>query len=180
MAGVRMAAFIRAINTGGRRLTNTDLLRPFHALGFVDAAAYQAAGNVVFTTTDDPLGVEVGLTAALSEAYGFAAPTFVRTLAHLRTCVTALPFPADVVARTDGRTQITFLAEAPDDAVVAEALALIPADDAVAFVGREWFWLPRAGVSESQLPVTRIERIVGPMTMRTVGTVERMVAKHPV
>jgi uncharacterized protein (DUF1697 family) len=173
-----MAAFIRAINTGGRRLTNTDLLRPFHALGLSDAAAYQAAGNVVFTTTDDPLDLETQLTTSLGEAYGFDAPTFVRTLAHLRACVTDLPFPAELVASTEGRTQITFLAQAPDDVLVAEVLALVPPDDAVAFVGREWFWLPRAGVSESQLPVTRIERIVGPMTMRTVGTVERMVAKH--
>jgi uncharacterized protein (DUF1697 family) len=178
MAGVRMVAFIRAINTGGRRLTNTDLLRPFHALGLSDAAAYQAAGNVVFTSTDDPLDLETQLAAVLAEAYGFDAPTFVRTLPHLRRCVTDLPFPADVVASTEGRTQITFLAEAPGDDRISEALALVPAEDRVAFVGREWYWLPRAGVSDSRLPVTRIERVVGAMTMRTVGTVERLVDKH--
>lgn len=173
-----MVAFIRAINTGGRRLTNTDLLRPFHALGLSDAAAYQAAGNVVFTSPADPLDLETELAAALGEAYGFDAPTFVRTLAHLRSCVTDLPFPTEVVAATEGRTQITFLAEAPGDDRISAALALVPDEDHVAFVGREWYWLPRAGVSESQLPVTRIERIVGPMTMRTVGTVERLVTKH--
>jgi hypothetical protein len=91
MAGVRMAAFIRAINTAGRRLTN---------------------------------------------------------------------------------------AKAPSDDRIREAFAFVPAEDRVAVVGREWYWLPRAGVSDSLLPVTRIERIVGSMTMRTVGTVERMVAQH--
>lgn len=179
MAAVRMAAFIRAINTGGRRLTNADLLRPFHALGLSDAAAYQAAGNIVFTSADHPFDLETELAAALGEAYGFAAPTFVRTLAHLRSCVTDLPFPTEVVTSTEGRTQITFLAETPGADQISDALALVPDEDHVAFVGREWYWLPRAGVSESQLPVTRIERIVGPMTMRTVGTVERLVAKHP-
>jgi len=41
---------------------------------------------------------------------------------------------------------------------------------------RRRFWLPRTGISDPSLPVTQIERIVGTMTMRTVGTVERMLA----
>jgi hypothetical protein len=50
----------------------------------------------------------------------------------------------------------------------------------VALHDRQWFWLPRAGVSTSMLPVSRIERILGPMTMRTVATVERLVARFGV
>jgi uncharacterized protein (DUF1697 family) len=178
MSTTRLAAFVRAVNTGGRRLTNADLLRPFHSIGLDDATAYQAAGNVVFRSGRDPGEIESELTEALSRAYGFDAPTFVRTFDHLRSSVAALPFTADMVAATQGRTQITFLATAPDDGQVAEALALVPAEDRVVFVGREWYWLPRAGVSDSLLPVSRIERVVGAMTMRTVGTVERMLAKY--
>jgi uncharacterized protein (DUF1697 family) len=177
MAGNRLAVFVRAINTTGRRLTNADLLRPVHELG-LEASAYQAAGNIVITSEQDPLQLEGDLTAALSQAYGFPAPVFVRTFDHLRDCVTHLPFGADVIAQTEGRTQITFLADTPDGDRIADALALVPPEDTVAFIGREWFWLPRAGISDSRLPVTRVERIVGAMTMRTVGTVERMVARY--
>ena len=174
-----MFAFIRAINTGGRRLTNAALLEPFQAAGLEDVGAYQAAGNVVFRTTRDPHTVEAELGVLLAEAYGFDAPVFVRAGSELRACIGAVPFSAEMRARTQGRTQVAFLAAAPTAAQLTDALALVPADDNVAFVGREWFWLPRAGVTDSALPVTRIERIVGPMTMRTVGTVERLLAKFP-
>jgi uncharacterized protein (DUF1697 family) len=174
---VRMFAFIRAINTGGRRLTNTQVLEPFRSAGLADVDAYQAAGNVVFRSHRDPVELEVELGALLTDAYGFIAPTFVRTATELRSSIDDLPFPPDALTRTQGRTQITFLEATPTPAQVADALALVPADDSVVFVGRQWFWLPRAGIADSSLPVTRIERIVGTMTMRTVGTVERMLAK---
>lgn len=51
---------------------------------------------------------------------------------------------------------------------------LIPADDRVVMMGRDWFWLPVAGVSDSHLPIGAIEAMVGPMTMRTLGTASRM------
>jgi uncharacterized protein (DUF1697 family) len=48
MGDERYYAFLRAINTGNRRLSNEQLLAPFLELGFTDVAAYQAAGNVTF------------------------------------------------------------------------------------------------------------------------------------
>lgn len=172
-----MFAFLRAINTGGRRLTNDQLLEPFHAAGLDDVGAYQAAGNVAFLADRKPADLEVELAALLSAAYGFDAPVFVRTADELRARTMVLPFTADDLATTEGRTQITFMGSIPSTGQVADALALVPEEDRVVFVEREWLWLPRAGVSDSALPVTRIERIVGPMTMRTVGTVQRMLAK---
>lgn len=176
---VQMFAFVRAINTGGRRLTNVALLEPFHAAGLDEVGAYQAAGNVVFRTDRDPSVVEAELAILLADAYGFDSPTFVRTGDELRACIAEMPFGAEAVARTQGRAQITFMVGEPTADQVAAAQSLVPAEDLVEFIGREWFWLPRAGISDSTLPVTRIERIVGPMTMRTVGTIERMLAKYP-
>jgi hypothetical protein len=59
----------------------------------------------------------------------------------------------------------------------AQVAAITPDEDLVEFDGLEWFWLPVEGVSTSKLPVPAIERIVGPMTMRTLGTLERMLKK---
>lgn len=174
---VRMFAFLRAINTGGRRLTNDQLLEPFRTAGLDGVGAYQAAGNVAFLADRPPVELEVQLTGMLSDAYGFEVPVFVRRADELRARMTESPITSDDVATTEGRTQVTFMGFAPSAAQVADVMALVPAEDRVVFVEREWFWLPRAGVSDSALPVGRIERIVGPMTMRTVGTVQRMLTR---
>jgi uncharacterized protein (DUF1697 family) len=172
-----MFAFLRAINTGGRRLTNDELLAPFRTIGLDEVAAYQAAGNVTFRVDREPAEVRAELGSVLAAAYGFDAPVFVRAADELRDCVAALPFAAEALAATEGKAQISFLDAAPTTDQVASALDLVPADDLVVFAGRHWFWLPRAGISTSALPVSKVERIVGPMTMRTVATVERMLGR---
>ncbi len=172
-----MFAFLRAINTGGRRLTNDRLLQPFRLAGLDDVNAFQAAGNVAFVADRDPGELEQELAGLLGEAYGFEVPVFVRTTGEARDHLDAMPFSPAHLAATEGRAQITFLYRAPSAEQVAEAMALVPDEDRVAFVGRAWFWLPRTGISGSELPVGRIERIVGPMTMRTVATVQRMLVK---
>ena len=166
--------FVRAINTGTRRLTNDEQLAPLRDAGFPDAAAYQAAGNL-FVGPGAP--DESVFDELLGAAYGFEVATFVRTADELRNCVSSQPFDDARLAATAGRIQLTFLRHEPSEAAIAEAMAVVPDEDAVEFVGRAWYWLPVDGVSTSSLPVPRIERIVGPMTMRTLGTIERMLTK---
>ena len=61
------------------------------------------------------------------------------------------------------------------DAAFVESM--VPAEDRVRVVGREWYWLPVGGISTSAMPVVQIERLLGEMTMRTLGTLERMVSR---
>jgi len=174
---VRHFAFIRAINTGGRRLSNDELLEPFRQLGFVGVAAYQAAGNVTFRT-DDAHTVDPGeLETVLSQAYGFHAPIFMRSESEMSGVQGISPFGDDELAETEGRVQVSFMHGAPSENTVAQVLSLVPENDRVVFSDREWFWLPTRGVSDSQLPVRKIEDLVGPMTMRTLGTISRMLKK---
>lgn len=51
-------------------------------------------------------------------------------------------------------------------------------DDRLAFGPRELFWLPSGGTRDSALDMKTIEKLLGPTTMRTKGTVEQLVAKH--
>ena len=90
-----------------------------------------------------------------------------------------MPFDEATIGATEGRIQVTLLREQPDASAVAEALALVPDEDDVVFDQREWFWLPRTGIRGSRLPIARIESILGPMTMRTLGTIERMLTRFP-
>lgn len=174
---VRYFAFIRAINTGRRRLTNDLLVEPFLQLGFTGVAAYQAAGNIAFCS-DDPEAVGVErLQATLSEAYGFEAPVFVRNHTELRAIDEARPFSDEELAATEGRVQVSFMHSPPKERTIAEVLALVPNGERAVFLNREWFWLPARGVSHSQLPVRTIEELVGPMTMRTLGTITRMLRR---
>ncbi len=170
----RYYAFLRAINTGNRRLTNEQLLAPFRELGFTDVAAYQAAGNVTFRSADPAAVDERRIEAALADSYGFEAPTFVRSAAELASIATSAPFADHELARTAGKIQVTFLRTAAPPERTAAVLELVPPEDRLVVSGREWYWLPIEGVSASTLPVTRIESLLGEMTMRTLGTVTRI------
>lgn len=164
--------FLRAINTGTRRLTNDELLAPLVEAGFDDVTAYQAAGNIALRSREAIDPNEVG--ASLTAAYGFDTPVFVRTLHEIRAIIDRCPFSDDQLAATAGRVQVTFLRSIPTAQQIAEVARMTPPDDLVEFDGPQWYWLPIDGVSGSSLPVSKIEQIVGPMTMRTLGTVERM------
>ena len=174
---VRYFAFIRAINTGRRRLTNDLLIEPFLRLGLTGVAAYQAAGNITFCSDDpDAVGVE-RLHAAVSEAYGFESQVFVRSLSELSAIEEARPFDDGKLAATEERVQVSLMHTASDERTIAEVLALVPNGEKVVFSDREWFWLPVRGISDSHLPIRTIEALVGPMTMRTLGTISRMLGK---
>jgi len=56
-------------------------------------------------------------------------------------------------------------------------MALAPPEDRVVVSGRHWYWLAAAGVSDSQLPVEAVEAMLGEMTMRTLGTLQRISTK---
>ena len=175
MASDRHFAFLRAINTGTRRLTNKELLAPFEAMGFSDVAAYQAAGNVTFGCDAPP--DEPTIEVVLARSYGFETPTFVRSEAELASIVAAQPFPPAAVAATAGKIQVAFLRAAPSEERRAAAVVLVPEEDQVRVIGREWYWLPQEGISTSKLPVGQIEGVLGEMTIRTMGTLQRMSAK---
>ena len=173
----RYFVFIRAINVGKRRLTNDELMAPFVQLGLEDVSAYQAAGNITFRTSDPKMTERDRLEAILADAYGFDPVAFVRTLAELQDITQAHPFTDQQLAGTGGRVQVSFLHEAPSEPKMAQVRSRIPDDDLIAFVDREWFWLPKDGVSDSRLPVSAVENLIGPLTMRTLGTVARMLAR---
>jgi hypothetical protein len=57
-------------------------------------------------------------------------------------------------------------------------LALGSEKDRLAIRGTELYWLPSAGTQESELGMARIDKTIGPMTLRTMGTIEQIAEKH--
>jgi uncharacterized protein (DUF1697 family) len=178
---VRYAAFLRGINLGGRRVTGEQLRAPFEALGFQGVASFLASGNVVFET-DDADDLETRLETALHGALGFEVEVFVRTADEVAAIAGCQPFSAEMLAATDGKLQVTFLRDQPAPTDVEVAMAHATDQDRLTVIGREWYWLPAAGISTSTLDVKAVERALGRGTTRTHNTVTRLRAKllpHP-
>jgi uncharacterized protein (DUF1697 family) len=172
------AAFLRGMNVGGHRLTNDELRAHFAALGFAEVATFRASGNVVFAGEAQPEeAVRERIERGLEQALGYAVPTFVRTAAEVRAIAAAKPFDERRL-RAAGKLQVGLLAAPAPPHAQAEALALAGDTDGLAFAGRELYWLPRGGVLGSALDMSSLARTLGAMTIRTMGTVEQIAAKH--
>ena len=172
-------AFLRGMNLGGRRIKNDELRLPFEALGFDGVATFRASGNVVFGVDNgdtDELTTQIETT--LAEELGYAVPVFLRSAAELRKVAGRDPFDADRLVASKGKPQIAFLSAAPKQSARKEALALASDDDLLALNGRELYWLPSGGISETDLDLRSLESILGPWTMRTKGTIDQIATKH--
>jgi uncharacterized protein (DUF1697 family) len=168
------AAFLRGINLGKHhRVTSAELRSIFEGIGLGDVATFRASGNVVFSGDATAALIEQQLEASL----GYGAAVFLRTADEVRAIAASDPFPAASVAASNGKLQIAMLPRKPSAAAQKKVLALATGDDPLAFGPRELYWLPSGGLLESELDLGAIEKLVGPTTRRTMGTVEQLTAK---
>ncbi|HWB68720.1 MAG TPA: DUF1697 domain-containing protein [Solirubrobacterales bacterium] len=175
----RYVAFLRGMNLGGRRITNADLGAHFEAIGLADVATFRASGNVIFSAdegTAEDLGAR--LEAELAKRLAYEVPVFLRSAADVASIAAQRPFRAAELAASKGKLQVQLLGEEPTSAARREALAEAGAEDRLELIGRELYWLPSGGISESELDLRAIERALGPGTTRTMGTIEQIAARH--
>lgn len=171
-------AFLRGMNLGGRRITNDDLQAEFEALGFVDVACFRASGNVVFSAKGSEAKLTKQIEAGLGKALGYKVPVFLRSAAELQAVVAHKPFDAKALKASKGKLQVTFLEQKPKASACKRALALASDDDRLALGGRELYWLPKGGLSDSELDLKELANALGHNTVRTMGTVEQIAAKY--
>jgi uncharacterized protein (DUF1697 family) len=175
----RHAAFLRGMNVGGHRLTNAELGEHFTALGFAEVATFRASGNVIFEAGDESTkSLRARIETGLLDALGYAVPTFLRSGSELRAIASREPFPASALASSNGKPQVALLARAPASAARSSVLALAGEQDRLELGPRELYWLPSGGILDSALDIKAIEKLLGPMTMRTIGTIQLIASKH--
>jgi uncharacterized protein (DUF1697 family) len=176
----RFAAFLRGMNLGRRRIANADLRRHVEALGFSDVATFRASGNVLLTAPGDDALADVveRLERGLRSALDYDVPVFARSGEQMRALAAAEPFDADALAASTGKPQVVLLSAAPSAAARRAAQALAPAGDRLVFEGDDLHWLPSTGLADTEMDFKALAKILGPMTVRTKGTVELMAAKH--
>ncbi|MCB0874962.1 MAG: DUF1697 domain-containing protein [Solirubrobacterales bacterium] len=172
------AAFLRGMNLGNRRITNDDLRAEFERIGLDSPQTFQAAGNVVFESSNESESALTKLIESELEAgLGYPVPTVLRSRPELEELVVAEPFPAEDVKGSKGKLQVMLLAAKPTAAARKRVLGHATDQDRLAFGARELFWLPSGGMSDSDLDLRAIEKALPTATTRTRGTIERLAAK---
>jgi uncharacterized protein (DUF1697 family) len=176
----RYVAFLRGMNLGGRRITNDDLRAAFEGLDLTGVATFRASGNVVFDGPDGVDGADVStkIEAGLADALGYEVLVFLRSSKQVAAIAAREPFDARQVDASAGKLQVALLPDAPGKLVRKEALGMATDEDRLAIEGSELFWLPSGGISESDLDLETLESELGPWTMRTMGTIEQIAARH--
>lgn len=174
----RYVAFLRGMNLGGRRITNDRLRAHFEALGCEDVATFRASGNVVFAKDGRPAELSSQLEKGLGEALGYEVPVFLRSAKQLLAIAAQEPFDAKRLAASKGKLQVALLTKKPSPAKAKQALALSTAADRLAIEDRELYWLPSGGISESELDLKALDRVLDSTTIRTKGTVDQIAAKY--
>ena len=163
--------FLRGMNLGNRRITNSDLAAAFERLGHINPTPYQASGNVILP---DAIQVDRNdISSGLADQLGYDVPVFIRSNEQLRELVNS-PI-AGRRGESGGKPQIVFL----DAETTADLRPVFGPDDRYEIIGTEIHWLPPGGLAETSDLLKRLDAAVGPNTVRTLGTVERIVKKLP-
>jgi uncharacterized protein (DUF1697 family) len=175
----RYVAFLRGMNLGGRRIKNDDLRRNFEEMGFEEVATFRASGNVIFSSAKREAEGKLAqrVEAELDERLGYDVPVFLRSAEEVAAVAAYEPFEAKAVAKSKGKLQVSFLKEKPTAGARKKVLVQMTDEDLLAIEGRELYWLPSGGISESELDLKAIDAALGDGTMRTMGTVEQIAAK---
>jgi uncharacterized protein (DUF1697 family) len=156
-------AFLRGMNLGKRRIKNPELVEHFEALGLEEVATFRASGNVVFA---DPSGdpeakLQGRLERGLDQRLGYDVAVFLRSFEEVAAIAAREPFDAQAIARSKGKPQVQLLAKQPSATAKKKVLALAGPDDEMTFKGRELHWLPSTGLSETEVDLKQLDRILG-------------------
>ena len=175
----RYVAFLRGMNLGNRRIKNEELRGEFVELGLEAISCFRASGNVIFAAEkEDEAKLARRIETGLGKSLGYEVPVFLRDAAALRGIAAYEPFDAPFLAASKGKLQVALLLEPPSRAARDRALAFGSDDDRLAIEGRELYWLPSGGMSESELDLKAIGAELGQTTIRTKGTIDQIAAKH--
>lgn len=170
----RYVAFLRAINVGGRNVKMDTLRRLFESMKLRDVETFIASGNVMFDSpSKDPVALEQRIERHLARELDYEVATFLRTPAELTEIVAHEPFPSDPLA--PGHVLwIGFFRSAPAGDGQRKLDAFHTENDDFHLHERELYWRRRRTGIESLASGARLEKALGPLTMRNVTTVRKL------
>jgi len=169
----RLAALLRAVNVGGRKVVMAELKALAAGLGLDAPATLLASGNLVFGTGLDPAEAARRLEAAIAAELGIATDVMVRDLAQLQAVLAQNPFP-DQARDEPSRLMAMFLSGEPDGDLASLAPACVLGEEIRIGPGCLYIWFPQgAGVSKlSNVLIERRLKVRG--TARNWNTVGKL------
>ena len=176
---MRLIAFLRAINVGGRTVTMEYLRTVFEAEGFENIQTFVASGNVVFDgDAEDTAGLERVIEDMLVDALGYDVPTFIRTDAEVRAIARHKPFMPGTL-KSAVALNVALFKEALNAKATRAIMALKSGNDDFHIRGREIYWLSRTKQSKSPISNAVFEAAVGrPSTMRGINTIQQLATRY--
>lgn len=174
----RYAAFLRAINVGGRYV-KMDALRAILAQEprLANLQTYIASGNLIFDAATAAPELESAIERILQAGLGYAVPAFVRTADEVRAAAEFQPF-GDAVQQPGAALMVSFLRQAPSADDTAALMDAQTQTDRLHVEGREVYWLRLPSVLPELISNATFERILGPATMRNIKTVRAMAQRY--
>jgi uncharacterized protein (DUF1697 family) len=155
----RYAVFLRAINTGRRRLKMADLAAAYREAGYRDVSTFLASGNLVLSSPTPP--EPLALSRVVVDAFGFESEAFVRSGADLSAVVTRNPWPDP-----GGLVEVSFIERQPDPDVARALEALVAPPEGLVVSGTEVFFLREGNGIEPVHKKATTAKMLGQVTTR--------------
>jgi len=162
---MRYVAFLRAINTGNRRVRMADLRAVLSDAGYPDAATYIATGNVIFDRAVPPDVAE--MEAFIEAGLGFFSRVFLRSAEEIDALLRVVPWTGegDVV-------DVSFLGHVPGRQAAEALEATAQPPEQLIVVGREVLFLREGkGVGTAHKEPTTARLLGMETTRRGLATV---------
>jgi uncharacterized protein (DUF1697 family) len=160
-------ALLRGINVGGSGLLPMkDLAALCEELGFTSVRTYIQSGNVIFESNAKEEPVRAQIEKALEARMGKKIDVMVRTPDELRAALEGNPFPD----KEPAKVAVAFLLEPPLKNLLKDVVA--PGGEEVHLGRRALYIYYPDGMGRSKLKLPRM----GPMTVRNINTVGKLVA----
>jgi uncharacterized protein (DUF1697 family) len=114
-----------------------DALRQMYEdLGFQSVQSYIQSGNVLFQSKNTPNSeLERTITSKISDVFGFDVPVLVLSLEEMKTVTANNPFVNDRHEDINF-LYVTFLADAPDQALIDKIRNEVKSDDEFEVIGK--------------------------------------------
>jgi uncharacterized protein (DUF1697 family) len=144
-------ALLRGINVGGKnKLPMKDLVEMFVAAECSNVLSYIQSGNVIFRASPDASGkISAGITARITERFGYRIPVILRTVEDLRQISLSNPFLKAGAA--EETLHVMFLADLPSTERVSTLDPDRSPPDTYKVLGREIYLQLPKGVADSKL-----------------------------